>query len=105
MAEPAGGFQDPEEVFGKMFGGDRFDDFIGQISIGKLNPITLGYRNINEFETGKDMKDAFQQQHEEEGDMMIGPTGRPMLTPEAAQRKLLRDRAKQEEVSYSQLPR
>lgn len=34
VAEPAGGFQDPEEVFGKMFGGDRFDDFIGQISIG-----------------------------------------------------------------------
>jgi DnaJ-class molecular chaperone len=35
MSEPAGGFQDPEEVFGKMFGGDRFDDLIGQISIGE----------------------------------------------------------------------
>jgi hypothetical protein len=33
-AEPAGGFSDPEEVFGKMFGGDRFEDLIGQISIG-----------------------------------------------------------------------
>jgi len=32
--EPAGGFQDPEEVFGKMFGGDKFEDLIGQISIG-----------------------------------------------------------------------
>jgi DnaJ-class molecular chaperone len=38
VAEPAGGFQDPEEVFGKMFGGDRFDDFIGQISIGSSPP-------------------------------------------------------------------
>lgn len=28
------GLQDPEEVFGKMFGGDRFDDLIGTISIG-----------------------------------------------------------------------
>lgn len=35
MAEPAGGFQDPEEVFGKMFGGDRFEELIGTISIGK----------------------------------------------------------------------
>lgn len=35
MAEPAGGFQDPEEVFGKMFGGDRFEDLIGNISIGE----------------------------------------------------------------------
>lgn len=29
-----GAFADPEEVFGKMFGGDRFEDLIGQISIG-----------------------------------------------------------------------
>ncbi|WVQ85971.1 hypothetical protein IAT38_008139 [Cryptococcus sp. DSM 104549] len=75
MSEPAGGFADPEEVFGKMFGGDRFEDLIGNISIGK------------------DMKDAFQQQNEPEpGDIVIGPTGKPMLTPEAMQRKIARDR-------------
>lgn len=34
VAEPAGGFQDPEEVFGSMFGGERFVDLIGVISIG-----------------------------------------------------------------------
>ncbi|KAL7422956.1 DnaJ-like protein [Cryptotrichosporon argae] len=80
VAEPAGGFQDPEEVFGKMFGGDRFDDLIGQISIGK------------------DMKDAFQQQHEaEQGDMIMGPGGRMVLSPEAMQRKMVRDRARAEE--------
>lgn len=35
--EPAGGFQDPEVVFGTMFGGERFQDWIGTISIGKLS--------------------------------------------------------------------
>ncbi|ORY31242.1 putative chaperone regulator [Naematelia encephala] len=77
-AEPAGGFSDPEEVFGKMFGGDRFEDLIGDISIGK------------------DMKDAFQQQADQE-DMMVGPGGRPMMTPEAMQRKMARDRLRAEE--------
>ncbi|WWD20761.1 hypothetical protein CI109_105238 [Kwoniella shandongensis] len=88
VAEPAGGFADPEEVFGKMFGGDRFEDFIGTISIGK------------------DMKDAFQQQHEQEaGDMMMGPGGRPMLTPEAMQKKMLRDRAVAEEKARARRAR
>lgn len=102
VAEPAGGFQDPEEVFGKMFGGDRFDDFIGQISIGRTLPLMTKMRSRAEAGRcvlGKDMKEAFQQQHEqEEGDMIIGLNGRPMLTPEAMQRKMLRDKIKQEEV-------
>ena len=38
VAEPAGGFQDPEEVFGSMFGGERFVDLIGVISIGSSCP-------------------------------------------------------------------
>lgn len=48
------------------------------------------------------MKDAFQQQHEAEasGDYMIGPNGKKVLTPEAAQRKTQRDRAAAEEVSH-----
>jgi hypothetical protein len=45
------------------------------------------------------MKDAFQQQAEQQEDMMIGPGGRPVLTPEAMQRKLARDRAVAQEVS------
>jgi DnaJ-class molecular chaperone len=40
-SEPAGGFQDPEEVFGKMFGGDRFEELIGQISIGESHWYSL----------------------------------------------------------------
>jgi DnaJ-class molecular chaperone len=30
---------DPEEVFGKMFGGDRFEELIGDISIGALHVV------------------------------------------------------------------
>jgi hypothetical protein len=45
------------------------------------------------------MKEAFQTQHEE-GDMIMGPGGKPMLTPEAAQRKAARDRARSEEVCF-----
>ncbi|KAL1412658.1 DnaJ-like protein [Vanrija albida] len=74
-------FQDPEEVFGKMFGGDRFEDLIGSVSIGK------------------DMKDVFQQQHEEESlnEYMIGPNGKPVLTPEAQARKTEREKQQAEE--------
>jgi len=80
VAEPAGGFQDPEEVFGKMFGGEQFEEYIGQISIGK------------------DMKDALQQQtDQQDGDVMMTPTGRAVLTPEAMQRKMARDRLVAEE--------
>lgn len=42
------------------------------------------------------MKEAFQQQAEGQDEMMIGPNGRPVLTPEAAQRKIARDKAKVE---------
>ncbi|KAK0544969.1 DnaJ-like protein [Tilletia horrida] len=44
---PEDGFVDPEEVFGSLFGGERFIDIIGVISIGK------------------DMKEALQKDSEE----------------------------------------
>ena len=44
---PEDGFVDPEEVFGSLFGGDKFQDIIGTISIGR------------------DMKEALQQDSEE----------------------------------------
>lgn len=48
------------------------------------------------------MKDALSHEDEvQEGDMMIGPNGKPTLTPEALQRKQARDRAKSEEVSLT----
>ena len=46
------------------------------------------------------MKEAFQQQAEiDPNDMMMSPTGRPMMKPEAMQRKIAKDRARAEEVS------
>lgn len=67
---------DPEEVFGKMFGGDAFADLIGDISIGK------------------EMKDVFQQQAEDAPeDYMMGPKGQPVLTPEAQARRNAREKA------------
>jgi len=47
------------------------------------------------------MKDAFQKEHEgeDENDWTIGPGGKKVLTPEAAQRKVVKDRAVSEEVS------
>lgn len=152
-------------MFGKMFGGDRFEDLIGQISIGEsllpserasaasargrssseraepagtaadeagchhsllppryfhprnncpalaLTALPLVLRDsciadqgslANAPPTlGKDMKDAFQQQHESEqnNDYMIGPKGNMVMTPEATQRKQARDRANAEAVS------
>jgi hypothetical protein len=46
------------------------------------------------------MKDAFQKEHEgeDENDWMIGPKGTKVMTPEALQRKSVRDRAVSEEV-------
>lgn len=67
---------DPEEVFGKMFGGDAFADLIGDISIGK------------------EMKDVFQQQAEDAPeDYVMGPKGQPVLTPEAQARRAAREKA------------
>ncbi|GAA5813186.1 hypothetical protein MFLAVUS_006660 [Mucor flavus] len=47
---PDGGFVDPEDFFKQSFGGDRFVDIIGEISIGK------------------DMREALETAEEEEGD-------------------------------------
>ncbi|KAI5449020.1 DnaJ-like protein, variant 2 [Naganishia albida] len=87
--EPAGGFQDPEVVFGTMFGGERFQDWIGTISIGK------------------DMKDALEQEQEQQTEMAqylqnaqqsgrpvpTSSGGQPILTPELVARRQQRQKA------------
>lgn len=46
------------------------------------------------------MKDAFQHQEDgEEDEMIIGPNGKAVLSPEAIKKKQAKDRAKSEEVS------
>ncbi|BEJ15054.1 hypothetical protein CspHIS471_0408210 [Cutaneotrichosporon sp. HIS471] len=78
---------DPEEVFGQMFGGTRFEDLIGTISIGK------------------DMKDVFQQQHEEEADDIVMVNGKPQLSPEAQARRAERERIQNEEKARERAER
>ncbi|SPO25144.1 related to DnaJ-like protein [Ustilago trichophora] len=97
---PEDGFVDPEEVFGSLFGGERFADIIGTISIGK------------------DMKEALQQDSDDlerqaNGDDSTVTSGesttKPALTPEQKaakeekERKLTAEREKQRQERVSKL--
>lgn len=91
-SQPEGGFVDPEEVFGAIFGGDRFIPIIGHISLAK------------------DMKTALQEADEmeggEEGKKVIRDAkGREILSPEEKAKKDEKARKAAAEVSDSQFPR
>ncbi|KAF7328989.1 DnaJ-domain-containing protein [Mycena venus] len=80
---PEGGFVDPEEVFGAIFGGDRFIPIIGTISLAR------------------DMKAALQEADEAEaeeaaraGTRILDAKGRPVLSEEEKAAKEAKDRAK-----------
>ena len=88
-----------------MFGGDRFEEWIGTISIGMSVPLQVDWQSGSSGACwlgmctdliGKDMKEAFQQQSEEPDQITIGPNGKPTLTQEALQRKVARDKARSE---------
>ncbi|KAA1470783.1 DnaJ-domain-containing protein [Dentipellis sp. KUC8613] len=70
---PEGGYVDPEEVFGAIFGGDRFVPIIGHISLAK------------------DMKTALQEAEEMEGEggapVQRDAKGREILSPEEKAKK------------------
>jgi DnaJ-class molecular chaperone len=84
---PEGGYVDPEEVFGAIFGGDRFTPIIGQISLAR------------------DMKAALQEAEEAEGEEAGGKKierdakGRPILSEEEKAKKEEKARKVAEEVS------
>ncbi|KAG6860464.1 hypothetical protein C0995_010818 [Termitomyces sp. Mi166 len=78
---PEGGFVDPEEVFGAIFGGERFTSIIGNISLAK------------------DMKAALQEADDaegEEGDVkrVRDAKGREILTEEEKAQKEEKERKK-----------
>lgn len=87
---PEGGYVDPEEVFGAIFGGDRFTPIIGQISLAR------------------DMKAALQEADEalEEGEMkrQKDAKGRDIISPEEKAKKDEKDRVKASEVSLASDP-
>ncbi|KAI0065219.1 DnaJ-domain-containing protein [Artomyces pyxidatus] len=70
---PDGGFVDPEEVFGAIFGGERFIPIIGQLSLAK------------------DMKTALQEAEDLESEgaapVQRDAKGREILSPEEKARK------------------
>lgn len=82
---PEGGFVDPEEVFGAIFGGERFTPIIGDISLAR------------------DMKAALQEVEEAEGEGDVkrvrDAKGREILSEEEKAKKEERDRKKAAEVS------
>jgi len=85
---PEGGFVDPEEVFGAIFGGERFTPIIGDISLGK------------------DMKAALQEAEEAEGEengakKPRDAKGREILSEAEKAQKEEKDRKKAAEVIYS----
>ncbi|KAF7291476.1 J domain-containing protein [Mycena kentingensis (nom. inval.)] len=82
---PEGGFVDPEEVFGAIFGGTAFEPLIGRISLAR------------------DMKTALQEADEAEqeeqdrigsGTHILDAKGRPVLTEQEKAAKEAKSRAK-----------
>ncbi|KAK7018636.1 DnaJ-domain-containing protein [Favolaschia claudopus] len=83
---PEGGFVDPEEVFGAIFGGARFEPIFGVISLAR------------------DMKAALQEADEAEaeeaakaGTRILDAKGRPVLSEEEKAAKEMKDRARSAE--------
>lgn len=82
---PEGGFVDPEEVFGAIFGGERFLPIIGQISLARDMKTALQEADEAEAEDGKEVKrDA---------------KGKEILTEEEKARKEEKERKAAAEVS------
>lgn len=82
---PEGGYVDPEEVFGAIFGGERFTPIIGDISLAR------------------DMKAALQEAEEAEGEddgvkRVRDAKGREILSEEEKALKEEKDRKKAAEV-------
>ncbi|KAF9003985.1 X-domain of DnaJ-containing-domain-containing protein [Cyathus striatus] len=81
---PEGGYVDPEEVFGAIFGGEKFVPIIGHISLAR------------------DMKSALQEaedaeeQQEEQKEVKKDAKGREILSPEEKAKKEEKEKAKAE---------
>lgn len=82
---PDGGFIDPEEVFGAIFGGEKFEPYIGHISLAK------------------DMKAALQEADELEASandrkVIRDAKGREIVSPEEKERRDEKERKVAAEV-------
>jgi hypothetical protein len=115
---PEDGFVDPEEVFGSLFGGKRFQDIIGTISIGKDMKEAL-QQDSEDLERAAENEEKQQQQQQlssggengedSSGGKNVTKKGDSGLTPEQKaakeekERKRDEERAKQREERVSKL--
>jgi curved DNA-binding protein CbpA len=83
---PEGGFVDPEEVFGAIFGGERFTPIIGTISLARDMKAAL-----------QEADEAEQEEQEKAGTRILDAKGRPIVSDEERAAKELKARAKSAE--------
>lgn len=71
-AVPGGGFEDPSEFFGLIFGGDAFVDLIGEISLmkdlSKTMDITMNQMEEDELVDAAEKKMKVQEEKEKHGE-------------------------------------
>lgn len=102
---PEDGFVDPEEVFGSLFGGERFADIIGTISIGKDMKEAL-QQDSDDLERQANGDDPGASNTENPGG---SASSKPTLTPEQKaakeekERKQAAEREKQRQERVSKL--
>ncbi|KAJ7578995.1 DnaJ-domain-containing protein [Mycena floridula] len=83
---PDGGYMDPEEVFGKIFGGERFEDIFGKISLARDMKSAL-----------QEAEEADELQGEGSGKTIKDAKGREILTDEERKKKEEKDKKKSAE--------
>ncbi|KAJ7641339.1 X-domain of DnaJ-containing-domain-containing protein, partial [Roridomyces roridus] len=83
---PEGGFVDPEEVFGAIFGGDKFMPIIGNISLARDMKAAL-----------QEADEAEEEEAERAGTRILDAKGRPVLSEQEKAAKEAKDRVKREE--------
>ncbi|KAF7290559.1 J domain-containing protein [Mycena indigotica] len=91
---PEGGFVDPEEVFGAIFGGDAFIPIIGTISLARDMKTAL-----------QEADEAEQEEQERAGTRILDAKGRPVLSEEEKAAKEAKSRAKAAEKAKARAER
>lgn len=82
--QPEGGFVDPEEVFGAIFGGERFLPIIGHIGLAQDMKTALQEEGDDEDEEARDKKGDGKEKDQK------------LMTPEERARKEEKERIKAE---------
>ncbi|CAK5278241.1 unnamed protein product, partial [Mycena citricolor] len=80
---PEGGFVDPEEVFGAIFGGDKFIPIIGTISLARDMKAAL-----------QEADEAEQEELEKAGTRLLDAKGRPIISEEEKAAKEAKEKIK-----------